>query len=116
MERALFGREYEALVQQTREITQPFERLRGVAKIARNVYDSERAEMNLLRSAAVVGPEFVELEREREGRRFERQSVTLDQLAAAKALRTGLSSSAAREILWALSCREPYRLLVVERG
>jgi AcrR family transcriptional regulator len=115
MERALFGREYEALVQQAREITQPFERLRGVAKIARNVYDSERAEMNLLRSAAVVGPEFVELERERERRRFERQSVTLDQLAAAKALRTGLSSSTAREILWALSCREPYRLLVVER-
>jgi len=116
IERALFGREYEALIQQTKQIRHPLQRLRGVAKIARSVYDSERAGMNLLRGAVVVAPEFGELEREREQRRFERQSVTLEQLSAAKALRPGISLTTARDILWALTGREPYRLLVVEKN
>lgn len=115
MERALFGREYTALVQQTRENAHPEERLRGVAKIARNVYDSEREEMDLLRGATVVAPEFAALEREREQRRFERQAVTLELLAEADALREDLTVRTAREVLWALTGREPYRLLVIEK-
>jgi hypothetical protein len=71
--------------------------------------------MNLLRSSAVVGPEFAELEREIERRRFQRQSVTIEQFDDGKTLRAGLSAALARDILWALTCREPYRLLVVER-
>jgi AcrR family transcriptional regulator len=115
MERALFGQEYTALVRQTKAVTQPIERLRGVAKIARNVYDSERAEMSLLRGAVLAGPEFAELEREREQRRFERQEANIKRLAAGKALRAGISVAMARDILWALTGREPYRLLVVEK-
>jgi AcrR family transcriptional regulator len=115
MERALFGRQYTALVRQTKAIAHPEERLRGVASITRNVYDSEREEMGLLRGATVVAPEFAELEREREQRRFERQSVTLKLLAAARALREDLTVRTAREVLWALTGREPYRLLVIEK-
>lgn len=115
MERVLFGRQYTALVRETKKIAHPEERLRGVAKITRNVYDSEREEMNLLRGATVVAPEFAELEREREQRRFERQSVTLELLADAKALREDLTVRTAREVLWALTGREPYRLLVIEK-
>ena len=115
VERALFGQPYEALVQRTKEITHPVERLRGAAKIARTVYDSERAKMNLLRGAVLVGPEFAELEREMEQRRFERQETNIKRLAIAKALRAGISVPAARDILWALTGRESYRLLVVER-
>ena len=115
MERVLFGRQYTALVRETKKIAHPEERLRGVAKITRNVYDSEREEMNLLRGATVVAPEFAELEREREQRRFERQSVTLELLADAKALREDLTVRTAREVLWALTGREPYRLLVFEK-
>lgn len=115
MERILFGRPYTALVRQTKAIAHPKERLRGVARITRNVYDSEREEMGLLRGATVVAPEFAELEREREQRRFERQSVTLKLLAAAQALREDLTVRTAREVLWALTGREPYRLLVIEK-
>jgi AcrR family transcriptional regulator len=115
IERALFGKEYAALVAQTKEITKPVERLRGVAKIARKVYDSERAEMSLLRGAVLVGPEFAELERQREWRRFKRQGVNIRQLAAQKSLRAGISAAMARDILWALTGREPYRLLVIEK-
>ena len=115
MERALFGRQYTALVRQTKEIAHPKERLRGVARITRSVYDSEREEMGLLRGATVVAPEFAELEREREKRRFERQSVTLELLAAAQALREDLTVRTAREVLWTLTGREPYRLLVIEK-
>ena len=115
MERVLFGRQYTALVRETKKIAHPEERLRGVAKITRNVYDSEREEMNLLRGATVVAPEFAVLEREREQRRFERQSVTLELLADAKALREDLTVRTAREVLWALTGREPYRLLVIEK-
>lgn len=57
--------------------------------------------MNLLRGVTVVAPEFAELEKEREQRRFERQAVTLELLAEAKALREDLSVGAAREVLWA---------------
>lgn len=115
MERALFGRQYTALVRQTKAIDHPGGRLRGVANITRNVYDSEREEMGLLRGATVVAPEFAELEREREQRRFERQSVTLKLLTAARALREDLTVRTAREVLWALTGREPYRLLVIEK-
>ena len=95
VERALFGQQYEALVQRTKEITHP--------------------EMNLLRGAVLVGPEFAELEREMEQRRFERQETNIKRLVIAKALRAGISVPTARDILWALTGRESYRLLVVER-
>jgi hypothetical protein len=88
----------------------------SVARISRTVVDSLRAELDLLGSAGVVAPELAELVRGRETRRLERQEGMAAYLAEAGALRPGLDATAARDILWALTGQELYRLLVLERG
>jgi AcrR family transcriptional regulator len=115
MDEKLFGKRYEALVQEAKA-AQPRERLRMAASIARNVYDAEKSEMGLLRGASAFSPELKALERELELRRFERQEMTVRILAAEGALARGLQVKRAREILWALTSRDIYRMLVMERG
>lgn len=115
MVRALFNDQYQALVARALEITEPRKRLKAAAAIARQVYDSEQAEMGLLRGAAIVSPDLTELERETEAIRFERQQSTVQLLRDAGALHAGLSYEQAREILWTLTGRDIYRMLVVEK-
>jgi AcrR family transcriptional regulator len=115
MVRTLFNDQYQVLVARALGITEPRRRLRAAAAIARQVYDSERAEIGLLRGAAIISPELTELERETEAIRFERQESTVQLLRDAKALRTGMSYERAREIFWALTGRDVYRMLVVEK-
>jgi AcrR family transcriptional regulator len=115
MVRTLFNDQYQVLVARALGITEPRRRLRAAAAIARQVYDSERVEIGLLRGAAIISPELTELERETEAIRFERQESTVQLLRDAKALRTGMSYDRAREIFWALTGRDIYRMLVVEK-
>jgi AcrR family transcriptional regulator len=115
MDEHLFGEGYEALVEEAKA-AHPIERLKMAASIARNVYDAERSEMGLLRGASAFSAELKELERELEQRRFERQEATVRILAKEKRLVPGLPVRRAREILWALTSGEIYRMLVIERG
>jgi len=115
MDRATFGPAYRDLVEQALNTEEPSARLRFAARIARQVHDSYRAELDLLRGAGVVAPELAALEREREHRRFEAQKPMIDYLVQAGRLRPDLNAARAREILWALTGRELYRMLVVER-
>lgn len=83
------------------------------AKIARHIYDAEKELMDIMRGASVVAPEFKELEQEREFRRYERQcdSIKLIKQDLAK----GITVQKARDILWTLTGRDMYRMLVIER-
>jgi len=72
--------------------------------------------MNLFRGAVVLAPEFKELEKEREMRRYSRQEVTIKAMVREKSLAKGLSEAKARDILWAFTGRDMYRMLVVEQG
>jgi hypothetical protein len=74
------------------------------------------AEMDLLRGAGVVAPELAAVEREGECGRYEGQAGLVVSLAEAGRLRPGLDTAAARDILWALTGQELYRMLVKERG
>jgi AcrR family transcriptional regulator len=116
MDRATFGPAYQELVQQALATRDPSARVRFAARIARQVHDSWRGEIDLLRGAGVVAPELAALEREREGRRFEAQRPVIDYLVETGRVRRDLDFSKARDILWALTGRELYRNLVVERG
>jgi AcrR family transcriptional regulator len=116
MDRATFGPAYQKLVNQAVATEDPVARLRIAARIARQVHDSWRGEIELLRGAGVVAPELAALERERENRRFEAQKPVIDHLAQTGRLRRGLKVSEARDVLWALTGREFYRNLVVQRG
>lgn len=93
----------------------PEKRLSITAKLSRQIYDAEREVMDFLRGAAVVAPELKELEQERENRRYERQEEYVKKMMKEKVLAQGLTLQKAREILWTLTGRDLYRMLVIEK-
>ncbi|MCY1009855.1 TetR/AcrR family transcriptional regulator [Nannocystis pusilla] len=111
-----FGPAYETAVTAALTTEEPAERLAFAAKIARTVYEGERAELELLRGVGVVAPELAALEREGELDRREAQRGVIEALAEAGQLREDLDVEAARDVFWALTNRELFRLLVLERG
>ncbi|MGK5595115.1 MAG: TetR/AcrR family transcriptional regulator [Parachlamydiaceae bacterium] len=116
MDEVLPADRFHALVEQSVKEKSPTSRLRISAKIACQIYDAERAQMDIFRGASVLAPEFKELENEREQRRYQRQEITIKAMAKEKSLVKGLSTTKARDILWALTGRDLYRLFVVEQG
>ena len=93
----------------------PQERLRLTAKLSRQIYDAERHQMELFQGASVLAPEFKELEKEREKRRYERQKEGSGITFADNVLKKGLTLTKARDILWAFTGRDLYRMLVIEQ-
>lgn len=112
---ALPAEQFVALVDNSMYEKSPKKRLSITARLARQIYDAERELMDILRGASVVAPEFKELEQEREQRRYERQGEYVKKLKQDKALAKGLTLQKARDILWALTGRDTYRMLVIER-
>jgi AcrR family transcriptional regulator len=116
MDRATFGPEYQELVATALHTTEPAARLRYAASIARRVHEAKRATRDLLRGAGVVAPELSTLERTRESRRYDAQQPMIEYLAEHGHLRPDVPPIAARDILWTLTSRDVYRMLVHERG
>jgi len=116
MDEALPSDQFEALVQAAEQAKSAQELLMISAKIARHMYDAERAQMDIFRGASVLAPEFKELEKERELRRYTRQEKTFKLLIKEKSLVKGLSLSKAQDILWAFTGRDMYRMFIVEQG
>jgi len=113
LEEASFGTAYEALVREQKELPDPADRLRSAARIARTVFETESGELALLlRGAAIVATEIAAKERQREQGRFDKQKPLIDFLATHKRLKSGLTTERARHILWALTSRDLFRLLV----
>lgn len=113
---ALPHEQFNALADSSMHECLPWKRLKITAKLSRQLYDAERELMDILRGASVVAPEFKELEQEREQRRYNRQGEYVKKLMRDKALANGLTLQKARDILWALTGRDIYRMLVVERN
>jgi AcrR family transcriptional regulator len=116
MDEVLPTEEFEALVLAARFEKSPTKRLALSAQIACRMYAAERAEMEFLRSAAMLAPEFRQLEKEREERRYARQEETIQAMFTEGSLQISLSRAEARDILWAFTGRDMYRLFVIERG
>jgi len=116
LDQARFGPGFEELVQQTMAASEPLERLRFVARIARTVYESESKIVDLLRGAGMVAPELAALEKESECRRYEAQEPNITLIIQAGRLRSDLDATTARDVLWSMTGRESYRMLVRERG
>jgi AcrR family transcriptional regulator len=116
LERARFGTAYEELVARAMATDDPRERLGYAARISRQIYDAERDEIALFQGAGTVHPQLGEPERNIEGRRYDAQGPMIDYLVATGSLRAGISAESARDVLWTLTGREVYRMLVVERG
>lgn len=115
MDDSLEKNQFEDLVQKVIAEKTLKGRLKISAQISRKLYDAEKNQMNALRGVFMLAPEFKELEREQEERRYIRQEKTFIEVANEKTLVTGLSVSKARDILWAFTGRDMYRMLVLEK-
>jgi AcrR family transcriptional regulator len=111
--RATFSEGYEKLVRESNASDDPEKRLRIAAKIARGIFDSLRSEVEVLRGATAVAPEFI---REREQVRYERQGGLIQFLDQKRVLPPGINETHARDILWTLTSYDIYRRFVVERN
>ncbi len=116
MDEALPVTQFEALVEAGRQEKCPKRRLKITAQLARQLYDNERELMDILRGASVVAPEFKELEQERESRRYARQEESVRALMEENVLAKGLTLAKARDLFWAFTGRDLYRMLTIERG
>src|SRR5262245_2820234 len=115
-DRARFGPDYQELIAQARDTADPRELLRFPARIARQIYDAERATLDLLRGAGAVSPELAAIVREREAERRAAQARHIRAIVEAGQLRAGLDAGAAADLLWLLTSRDVYRMLVIECG
>jgi AcrR family transcriptional regulator len=115
LDQSTFGADYEDAVRQALSASDPESRLRLAAPIARQIHDAQSATFDLLRGSGVVAPELAKLEQERECLRYERQARMIMSLRDAGRLRPELTYSTARDILWMLTGRDVYRMLVRER-
>ena len=116
LDEALIPEFFDTLVQRVKREKSPQKRLALSAKIARTLYDAEKTQIDLFRGASVVDPECRALEEEKEQRRYLRQDETVQRLAQEGVLKKGLTVYQAKDILWAFTGRDLYRMLVRERG
>jgi AcrR family transcriptional regulator len=116
IDEALPSNQFWALVEDAKQEKSPNVRLSITAKMTRQIYDAERELIDILRSASGVSSELKELEQEREKRRYERQGESVKTMMKEKSLARGLSLVEARDIFWALTGRDMYRMFVIERG
>lgn len=116
LDEALPPEQFAALVEEGKKETRPHKRLAITARLARQLYDAEREQFHMLQGAWILDPIFKELETERENRRYERQKETVEALVKEKAFVDDLSVEKIRDILWAFTGRDFYRMFVIERG
>jgi AcrR family transcriptional regulator len=116
LDAARFDESYQNLVREAMHTSDPRERLRFPARIARRIYESEHSVLDLLRGAGTVAPTLARSEAERECTRYDAQAGMIQFLVRSRTLRPGLDPQHARDILWSLTSRDLYRLLVRERG
>jgi AcrR family transcriptional regulator len=116
LDQARFGDVYHGLVRDAAQVSDPAERLSFAARIARQIYEAEIPIQNLLRGAGMLAPELDALENERESDRYAVQTHLIKYLIQTKALRENLDRVSAGDILWSLTSRDLFRLLVLKRG
>jgi AcrR family transcriptional regulator len=107
---------YRSLVDEAASCDDPGQALKISAHIARTVHDAEESEIGLIRGASLMSPELRELAAEVERVRYERQQFVVLRLEKENLLAGTLDVSHARDVLWSLTSREIYRMLVLERG
>lgn len=113
---ARFGEAYQVLLAEAKAVKDPMELLRFPPRFARQIYEAEIPVEKLLRGAGMVAPELAAVEDERNCQRYDSQVMVIDGLEKAKLLKPGLGRERARAVLWALTSRELFRMLVQERG
>ena len=116
LDKSAFDSDYQTLTREAVEHDNPPERLRFAARIARHIYEAQVKTIDLVQGAGVLAPELANLIQEREQMRFKHQTHMIDFLVKSTALKPNLDRVRAHDILWTLTSRDIYRMLVVGRG
>ncbi len=116
MEGALFGERYQAAAARLAGIADPVQQIAMSSAIARAIYESEGAELGLMRGASAFSPALRKLERTFEDTRFALQEERLNRLYAEGKAKKNLPIEKARRLLWMYTSRDIYRMLVQEAG
>jgi len=116
MRAALFGPRFQEARAKLDGVTDPVRLIALSAHVARAIYESESAELGLIRGVSAISPALRKMEREFEAMRFEMQEARVRLMFAQAKQRRGLKSDEAQRILWMYTSRDVYRMLVHEGG
>jgi AcrR family transcriptional regulator len=114
MQRALFGQRFRAASAALDTVSDPIRQIELTAGLARAIYESESADLGLMRGASAFSPSLRKLELEFERMRFEMQKQRLGRLFAESLQNRELTLEEARRILFMYTSRDVYRMLVNE--
>ena len=106
---------YDAVAQMAAS-TEPHEIVTLAAHITRRFNELAWDVVEVLRAAAKSDAGLTTVWDQVEGARLRDQEAIVHRLAAGDALRAGLDPSHARDLFWALTAHDVFRLLVIERG
>lgn len=115
-EHALFNQSFLKLVENVQRLTDPVAILKMTASIACAIYETEKAEMGLIRGASYFSSDLKKIEAELESIRLTMQEARCKLIVAKKAIKPGLDLPTVQDIMWMYTSRDVYRLLVIERG
>ena len=107
---------FEELVNQASKGKTAKERFEITAKLCRKLYEAESSNLASFRDFVGISPELKELEKKLEHRRYMRQERSVKQMKLKDFIKGNISEKKARDIIWALTGRDFYRMLVAERG
>ena len=116
MQTALFGPRFQTARAKLDGVTDPVTLIALSAEVARAIYESESAELGLIRGSSAFSPALRKLEQEFEAIRFEMQQERVRLLFAHGKHHRELTLEEARRILWMFTSRDLYRMLVHAGG
>lgn len=116
MRASIFGSRFQSAQSLVVGLTDPIRLVAMTAKIARAIYESETAELGLLRGISAFSPSLRKLENEFENIRFEMQEERLKKLSDSGKLMKTLTLAEARRVMWMYTSRDIYRMLVQVGG
>jgi AcrR family transcriptional regulator len=111
-----FGPNYAAVAAKTKSATDPIELLRITASISRVIFDTEKAEIGLIRGASAFSAELRRVEAEFEQIRYDLQETRAKLLVKTFPAARALGIEKVRDIMWMYTGRDIYRMFVLERG
>jgi AcrR family transcriptional regulator len=116
MQATLFGPAFQAAQETLAGVDDPVRLVELTAGVARAIYQAESAELGVLRGAAAFSADLRETEAEFEDIRRRMQKDRLDRLFAAGLARRDLGLAEAQQVMWMLTSRDIYRMLVHDGG
>lgn len=116
IERTFFGNDYEALAERTKTARDPLELLQITASISRVIFDTEAAAIGLIRGVSGFSPELKQVETEFEEMRYMLQEARAKLLVRVSPVARRMGVAKVRDVMWTLTGRDIYRMLVIERG